>query len=207
MHAHNQHVLVFVHDQAAEEITFRIDDAKGSRLSQVFAPHRQRRGDPALEKRLVHLDAVRREDANVDFRLRGVEADAQEALAMVLDLHQLAVGGGLGEPENRAVINPRMPGQDAVGFDTRASTVAWRGVCFLVLVAPFEASEPLLRLPGQSLSTVEAALLAVFAAWMASCAKGPASEMLSGWLADSVPPRPGPSCGRCCSTPSARSTR
>ena len=60
--------------------------------------------------------------------------------------------------------------RSAVGFDTRASTVAWRGICFLVLVAPFEASEPLLRLPGQSLSTVEAALLAVFTAWMASCA-------------------------------------
>src|SRR5712692_11641438 len=60
--------------------------------------------------------------------------------------------------------------RSAVGLDTRASTVAWRGICFLLLVAPFEASEPLLRLPGQSLSTVEAALLAVFAAWMASCA-------------------------------------
>src|ERR1700730_7809862 len=59
--------------------------------------------------------------------------------------------------------------RSTVGFDTPASTIAWRGVSLLVLVAPFEASEPLLRLPGQSLSTVEAALLAVFAAWMASC--------------------------------------
>jgi hypothetical protein len=58
----------------------------------------------------------------------------------------------------------------ATGFGTRTSTVAWWGICVLVLVAPFEASEPLLRLPGQSLSTVEAALLAVFAAWAASCA-------------------------------------
>jgi hypothetical protein len=48
-------------------------------------------------------------------------------------------------------------------------TLAWWGICLLVLVAPFEASEPLVRLPGQSLSTVEAALLAVFAAWTASC--------------------------------------
>jgi O-antigen ligase/polysaccharide polymerase Wzy-like membrane protein len=59
--------------------------------------------------------------------------------------------------------------RSTVGFDTPASTVAWRGISFLVLVAPFEASEPLLRLPGQSLSTVEAALLAVFTAWMAAC--------------------------------------
>jgi O-Antigen ligase len=49
------------------------------------------------------------------------------------------------------------------------SAVAWWGTCVLVIVAPFEASEPLLRLPGQSLSTVEAALLGVFAACAASC--------------------------------------
>jgi O-antigen ligase len=60
--------------------------------------------------------------------------------------------------------------RSVVVTDTRASTVAWCGVCLLVFVAPFEASQPLLRLPGQSLSTVEAALLAVFAAWTASCA-------------------------------------
>jgi O-antigen ligase len=60
--------------------------------------------------------------------------------------------------------------RDRIVTDTPASTVAWCGICLLVFVAPFEASEPLLRLPGQSLSTVEAALLAVFAAWTASCA-------------------------------------
>jgi hypothetical protein len=60
--------------------------------------------------------------------------------------------------------------RSAIIIDTRASTVAWWGTCLLVFVAPFEASEPLLRLPGQSLSTVEAALLGVFAAWTASCA-------------------------------------
>ena len=35
------------------------------------------------------------EDADVDLGLGIVEAHAQEALAMVLDLHQFAVGGGL----------------------------------------------------------------------------------------------------------------
>jgi len=43
-----------------------------------------------------------------------------------------------------------------------AATLAWAGVCLWILVAPFEASQPLLHLPGQSLSTVEAALVAVF---------------------------------------------
>ena len=35
---------------------------------------------------------------------------------MILHLDQLAIGGWLGEPENRAVIDPRMAGDDAVGF-------------------------------------------------------------------------------------------
>lgn len=35
---------------------------------------------------------------------------------MVFDLDNLAVGGRPCEPENFAVINPRMTGDDAVGF-------------------------------------------------------------------------------------------
>jgi hypothetical protein len=46
--------------------------------------------------------------------------------------------------------------------------VAWTGVCLLVLVAPFEALQPLVRLPGQSLTIVELALLAVLTAWLGS---------------------------------------
>jgi hypothetical protein len=46
--------------------------------------------------------------------------------------------------------------------------VAWTGVCLLVLVAPFEALQPIVRLPGQSLTIVELALLAVLAAWLAA---------------------------------------
>ena len=51
---------------------------------------------------------------------------------------------------------------------TAVATVACVGVCALVLVAPFEALAPLVTLPGQSLSTVEAALVAVLGAWAAS---------------------------------------
>jgi O-antigen ligase len=42
---------------------------------------------------------------------------------------------------------------------------AWVGVSVLLLLAPFERLEPLLRLPGQQLSNVEAVLLAVLAGW------------------------------------------
>src|ERR1700733_12264035 len=44
---------------------------------------------------------------------------------------------------------------EMVGREVCASILAWWGICLLVLVAPFEASEPLVRLPGQSLSSVE----------------------------------------------------
>ena len=49
-----------------------------------------------------------------------------------------------------------------------SSAVAAAGVFVLAVVAPFEMSAPLLRLPGQSLSNLEAALLAVCIAWTAA---------------------------------------
>jgi len=47
-------------------------------------------------------------------------------------------------------------------------TVAWVGVCALVVAAPFETLEPLVRLPGQSVSNVEAVLLAALGLWVAA---------------------------------------
>ena len=44
------------------------------------------------------------------------------------------------------------------------STTAWAGVCALILLVPFEASNPLLQLPGQSISSAETVLFLVFAA-------------------------------------------
>lgn len=49
-----------------------------------------------------------------------------------------------------------------------AATVAVSGVCLLTLVAPFEMLRPLVTLPGQSLSSVEAVVVAVVAAWSAA---------------------------------------
>ena len=46
------------------------------------------------------------------------------------------------------------------------ATVACVGLCALVLVAPFEALRPLVTVPGQSLTTVEAALGAALGAWV-----------------------------------------
>jgi hypothetical protein len=52
------------------------------------------------------------------------------------------------------------------------------GVALLTLVAPFELTEPLVRLPRQSVSTIEAALLLAFAAWGAAIV---ASRRLPQW--------------------------
>ena len=49
-----------------------------------------------------------------------------------------------------------------------ASAVAFSGVVMLVLLSPFEMTEPLLRLPGQSISSVETVLLLMFGAWAVS---------------------------------------
>ncbi len=49
-----------------------------------------------------------------------------------------------------------------------AATVAFAGVTLLALVAPFELTQPLLRLPRQSVSNLEAALLLAFASWGAA---------------------------------------
>jgi hypothetical protein len=49
-----------------------------------------------------------------------------------------------------------------------AATVAFAGVTLLALVAPFELTQPLLRVPRQSVSNLEAALLLAFASWGAA---------------------------------------
>jgi hypothetical protein len=72
--------------------------------------------NPFLEESLVWLDPVRGEDADIDLRPRVMESRAQKPLAMVFDLHELAIGGGLREPEHGAMIDPRMAGQDTIGF-------------------------------------------------------------------------------------------
>ena len=48
------------------------------------------------------------------------------------------------------------------------STTAWVGASCLILVAPFETTEPWLRLPGQDVSSIEAILLVVVTAWLAA---------------------------------------
>jgi hypothetical protein len=61
---------------------------------------------------------------------------------------------------------------------SRVADAAFAGVAALALLAPFEPTRPLLRVPGQSLSSLEAVLLAVFVVWGLSLA---ASRRLPQW--------------------------
>jgi hypothetical protein len=79
-------------------------------------PHGERRADAFREEGFVHRHAFRRQDTDVDFGLGIEDAGAQQALAMIFDLHHVAVSGGRGESENFAVVNPRMAGHYAVSF-------------------------------------------------------------------------------------------
>jgi hypothetical protein len=88
-------------------------------------------------------------------------------------------------------VRPRIDRADAgAERGTLAATTAWAGVCALVMVAPFEALRPLVRLPGQTLTTVEAAMLLVIAAWAVAMAlarpPGPTE-----WGPDVGPAKPG----------------
>ena len=120
----DEHVGVFVHDQAAEKIAFGVDHAKGGGLGKMFLADGQRRADAPDKKVAVDLHPLRGKDADLDFGFGIVEADAEETLAMVLDLHQRAIGGGRGQAQNGGGVNPGMPGQDAVGIP-RADDAQW----------------------------------------------------------------------------------
>jgi O-antigen ligase len=81
-----------------------------------------------------------------------------------------------------------------------ASTTAFGGVALLMLVAPFEQLEPLLRLPGQSISNLEAALLAAFAAWgLALCS----ARRLPEWRTNLTAPWLLLIAAMCCATATA----
>lgn len=87
-------------------------------------------------------------------------------------------------------IAPAAPRADAArGVDaTLLARTACAAVCVLILAAPFEALTPLLRVPGQSFSTVETLLLLVMAAVAAAALRARAlpeirTALAAPWLA------------------------
>jgi len=79
-------------------------------------PHGERGADAFLEEGFIDGHAFGREEAHEDFGFGIVEADAEQALAVVLDLDERAIRGGMGDAENRTAVNPGMPANDAVRF-------------------------------------------------------------------------------------------
>ncbi len=57
------------------------------------------------------------------------------------------------------------PEQTAISPTSAAPLAAWVGVVLLLVSAPFERLQPLLRFPGQQLSNVEALLLTILTVW------------------------------------------
>jgi hypothetical protein len=112
----DEDVLVFIDDEAAEEIALGIDDAEGGGAGQVAFADGEGGTDAFLKKFFVGADAVEREEADADLGFGIVKAGAEQALAVVLDLYEVAIGGGLGEAEDLVGVDPRMAGNDAVGF-------------------------------------------------------------------------------------------
>ncbi len=76
----------------------------------------QRGADAFLEKGFIRHDAVGGEEADVDLGLGIEQAHAEQALAVVFDLDQIAIGDGMGKAEDFVVVNPRVAGDDAIGF-------------------------------------------------------------------------------------------
>ena len=113
---HDEDVLVFIHDQATEQIALGVDDAEGSRRRHIALAHRERGPDAFLEELRVQFHAVVREHADVDLRFGIVETGAEKTLTMILHLHQVAVVGRRGEALDGAVVNPRMAGENPVSF-------------------------------------------------------------------------------------------
>jgi len=82
----------------------------------VTLADRQRGPDSFHEEFAVHLDPFSREHSHLDLGARVVETNAQESMAMVFQLNQITVGGGFRTALDGAGVNPRVSGNETIGF-------------------------------------------------------------------------------------------
>lgn len=111
----NQDVLVFIDDETAKQIAFRVHDTKGCCAGHVLLADGQSGGNAVVEELLVQFDAVRGQNPKDDLGARVVNAGAEESLPMILYLDQASIGDFLRDAENGSMINPGMTRDDAVG--------------------------------------------------------------------------------------------
>ena len=74
------------------------------------------RPNAVLEESLVNLIPFGAQHPHADLGLRIENPHAQKPLAMVLDLHGLAIGRLVRQSQDGTLINPGMPRDDAVGL-------------------------------------------------------------------------------------------
>ncbi len=113
---HDEDVGIFVDDEAAQKIALGVDDAKGVSFGQMPFSDVEGGADATDKKGEVDLDLFRRNHADADLGLGIVKADAKESLAMVFDLDEHAVFRRSGEADDGTGIDPRMTGNNAIGF-------------------------------------------------------------------------------------------
>jgi len=124
----DEDVFVFVDDEAAEEVALGVDDAEAGGAGEVALAQGVGLADALAEEFGVNLGALAGQEADADFGFGVVEADADEALAVVFDLDDGAIfqvrSGARGarpsragnDAEDRAVVNPGVARDGAVGF-------------------------------------------------------------------------------------------
>jgi hypothetical protein len=112
----DEDVFVFVNDEAAEEVALGVDEAKAGGLGQVFLAEGVGRADAFAKEFRADLDSFAREEADANFGFGVPKADADEALAVVLHLHQRAVVDVSSGAEEGAVVDPRVAGERAVSL-------------------------------------------------------------------------------------------
>lgn len=109
-------ILVFVDDEAAEEVAFGVYDTEGSGVRQGAFAEVEGFADALFEIGAIDFDPVGVDEPDVDLGFTVVEANAEEAMAMILHLDGGAVCGSAGEAQDGAGIDPGMAGQDAICF-------------------------------------------------------------------------------------------
>jgi hypothetical protein len=87
----DENVFVFVDDEAAQEVALGVDEAKAGGLGKVFLAEGVGLANAFAKEFGADLDSFAGEKADANFGFGVPKADANEALAVVLHLHQRTV--------------------------------------------------------------------------------------------------------------------
>ncbi len=113
----DEHIFIFVNDEPAEEIAFGVHDPEGGGTRHGMAAHLQGGLDAFFEKFGVEGQFFPTGQKTYTYLGFGIEKSASyEVIAGVQDLHTFPIGNGFTKRGYFTIIDPRMPGAQAVGF-------------------------------------------------------------------------------------------